>query len=59
MLSREFDELRDERLIVFWPEGTPRPYDIFGAGTRPGAWYLTSAGAAAAGLELPPLRLAQ
>lgn len=59
MLSREFDELRDAGLIQFWPEGQPRPFDVFGPGTRPGAWYLTSAGAQAAGLELPPLRLAQ
>ena len=59
MLSREFDELRFEGLIVFWAEGTPRPLGIFGAGTRPGAWYMTNAGAAAAGLELPPIRWAQ
>ncbi len=59
MLSREFDELRFDQLIVFWPEGGTRPLDIFGPGTRPGAWYLTMAGARAAGLELPPLRIAQ
>lgn len=58
MLSREFDQLRDTGYIVFWVDGQPRPYDIFGGGSRPGAWYATTAGAAAAGLELPPVRFA-
>jgi hypothetical protein len=58
LLSREFDELRDEGLIVFWPDGQPRPYDVFGPGTRTNAWYLTSAGAGAIGLEGPPIRWA-
>jgi len=58
LLSREFDELRDEGLIVFWGEGQPRPSNAFGLGNRPNAWYLTSDGAVAAGLELPPVRFA-
>jgi len=59
MLSREFDELRDSGYIVFWPDGTPRPFGIFGPGTRTGAWYLTAEGASAIDLELPPVRWAQ
>ena len=58
LLAREFDELRDNGLIVYWREGEPRPYGTFGLGTQTNAWYLTSAGAEAAGLELPPLRFA-
>jgi hypothetical protein len=58
LLSREFDELRDQGLIVFWPDGQDRPIEAFGMGTRPGAWYLTQAGAQAIGLEIPPIRWA-
>ena len=58
MLSREFDELRDEGYIVFWADGQPRPIDIYGSGSRTGAWYLTSVGAAAVGFEGPPIRWA-
>ena len=43
---------------MFWPEGHPRPAEAFGIGDRQNAWYLTSAGAVAAGLELPPVRFA-
>jgi hypothetical protein len=58
LLAREFDELRDNGLIIYWRDGEPRPYGTFGLGTRTNAWYLTSDGAEAAGLELPPLRFA-
>jgi hypothetical protein len=59
LLSREFDELRDQGLIIFWPDGQSRPIDAFGTGTRPGAWYLTTAGATAIGIEVPQIRWAE
>jgi len=53
--SREFDDLRHQRLIVFWPKGVPRPADAWG-GTESGQWCLTLSGLAARG-EPPKLRL--
>jgi hypothetical protein len=44
---REFDDLRIDKLIVFWPLRQPRPSDIYGGGMRPGAWYLSRSGAEA------------
>jgi hypothetical protein len=55
--GREFGELSATHLIVFWPQGGPRPATIYGGGTIPGRWYLTHAGAEAAELEPPTLRL--
>ncbi len=57
-MPREFDDLRHGGLIVYWPEHEPRPLEVYGTGIEPGRWYLTADGAAAAGIELPPLRLA-
>lgn len=57
-LAREFDDLRHAKLIVYWADGQPPPVSMLSSdGGRPGSWYLTIAGAEAAGLELPPLRL--
>jgi hypothetical protein len=59
-LAREFDDLRHAKLIVYWPEGQPPPVSMLSSDSgRPGHWYLTIAGAEAAGIELPPLRLAE
>lgn len=56
-LSREFDQLITGGLLVFWPPESPRPMGIVGSARGPGTWCLTPEGAAAVGLELPPLRL--
>jgi hypothetical protein len=48
----------DLRETFFWPERGQRPATIYGGGTIPGRWYVTLAGAEAAGLDPPALRLA-
>ena len=55
--GREFGELSAEQLIVFWAHGGPRPATIYGGGAIPGRWYLTEAGADAAGFGPPELRV--
>ena len=55
--GREVGELSAAHLIVFWPHGGPRPPEIYGSGATPGRWYLTHAGADAAQLEPPTLRM--
>jgi hypothetical protein len=55
--GREFGELSAAHLIVFWPQGGSRPGTIYGGGVIPGRWYLTHAGAEAAELGPPTLRL--
>jgi hypothetical protein len=55
--GREFGELSAAGLVVFWSHGQARPTSIYGGGMSPGAWYLTTAGAEALGLD-PLLRLA-
>ena len=55
--GREFDDLRHAGLIVYWPEGQPRPFGIVG-GHTPGRWYLTSGGEACLGRQTATLRLA-
>jgi len=56
-MGREFDDLRHAGLIVYWPQGEPRPLAAVATDGYAGYWYLTIEGASAAGLELPPLRL--
>lgn len=54
MRVREFDDLRTEGLIVYWPEGAPLPPQVVGRPSRSGTWNLTASGMEARGL--PPLR---
>ncbi len=54
--GREFDDLRHERLIVYWPAGAPRPVGLSGA-DLPGRWYVSDEGRSVLGQETTPLRL--
>lgn len=53
--GREFDELKRDGLIVFWPIRGERPGLAYGRAVTPGRWYLTAAGAAVIGLDNHPL----
>jgi hypothetical protein len=55
--GREFDDLARQDLVLFWPLGGARPDGIYGGGVVPGRWYLSTAGAAAIGLDSQRLRL--
>jgi hypothetical protein len=57
--GREFDELKRDGLIVFWPIREQRPESAYGGAITPSRWYLTTAGAAAIGLHNHPLRFSE